>query len=622
MSGIVGIINLDGAPVDQQLLRQMTEFMSYRGPDAQDIWIDGHVGFGHTMLRTTFESEREIQPCSLDGQVWITADARVDDRAGLIQKLGAKGRGDLNTATDVELILHAYHVWGEDCVKYLLGDFAFSIWDGRQQRLFCARDHLGVKMFYYAHVGSCLVFSNTLNCIRRHPAVSDELNDLAIGDFLLFGFNQEMNTTTFADIQRMPPAHYLTWSEGALRLNRYWSLSIERHIRYKRGSDYVDHFKELLRTAVDDRLRTNRVGVFMSGGLDSTALAATAHELLSKRSVPFDLRAFTIVYDRLISDEERYYSGLVAEAAGIPIHYLVADDYTLYERANQPELRWPEPLDEPVLALSVDLFKQVAAHSRVALTGLDGDAVLSESPKSYFGALLKGRRFGRLVSDMGRYVLSQGQLPPIGVRTRLKRLLGMRPRQEPVYPTWLNRAFTTRLDLRARWEQMNEQPLSGHPIRPHAYRILTSPSWPSRFEGYDPGGTLFPVEARHPLVDLRLVNYLLSVPPVPWCVNKELLRVAMHGVLPASVRLRPKASVAGYPYLELLRQPDAQWVDNFDATPELTKYVDRDAVPQVAGEEDPNETWMNLHPLSLNFWLRNLTPANCTSEQEEYHETT
>jgi asparagine synthase (glutamine-hydrolysing) len=90
MSGIVGIVNLDGTPNDRELLRRMTDFMAYRGADAQEIWIEGHVGFGHTMLRTTFESEREQQPCSLDGQVWITADVRVDGRAELIGKLEAK----------------------------------------------------------------------------------------------------------------------------------------------------------------------------------------------------------------------------------------------------------------------------------------------------------------------------------------------------------------------------------------------------------------------------------------------------------------------------------------------------------------------------------------------------
>ena len=139
MSGIVGIVNLDGTPVDRPLLEKMTDFMALRGPDARGIWLDGHIGFGHTMLRTTWESANEQQPCSLDGQVWITADARVDGRADHVQMLAAKGCDDLKNATDPELILHAYQAWGESCVEHMLGDFAFAIWDGHRRRLFCAQ---------------------------------------------------------------------------------------------------------------------------------------------------------------------------------------------------------------------------------------------------------------------------------------------------------------------------------------------------------------------------------------------------------------------------------------------------------------------------------------------------
>ncbi|HET8564164.1 MAG TPA: asparagine synthase-related protein, partial [Candidatus Binatia bacterium] len=349
VSGIAGIINLDSKPVDQQLLRRMTGFMAYRGPDAQEVWVDGNVGFGHTMLRTTQESHDEKQPCSLDGKVWITADARIDDRPGLIQKLEAGQPGDLRSATDVELILHAYHEWGEDCIKHLLGDFAFAIWDGRTQRLFCARDHFGVKLFYYTYSGSCFVFSNTLNCLRLHPAVSDELNEQTIADFLLFYYNPNLATTAFTNIERLPPGHHLTCSQEALRIERYWSLPTDGHIiRYKRAGDYIDHFRELLSKAVGDRLRTDRVAVWMSGGLDSTTLAATACEPRDKRSV--DIRAYCMVYDRLVPDGERYYSGLVAKSLGIPIQYLVADNYTLFDRWDDPELHRPEPVEEPLLA--------------------------------------------------------------------------------------------------------------------------------------------------------------------------------------------------------------------------------------------------------------------------------
>src|SRR5450755_4471772 len=166
MSGIVGIVHFDGAPVDRLLLGQMTGFMAFRGSDAQEIWSEGKVGFGHSLLKTTDESEHERQPFTLDGQVWIVADARVDARRELIPQLQAHGHENLSPdATDVELILRAYQTWGENCVERLLGDFAFAVWDGKQQRLFCARDQMGVKPFFYAQIGQKLIFSSSLDCI-------------------------------------------------------------------------------------------------------------------------------------------------------------------------------------------------------------------------------------------------------------------------------------------------------------------------------------------------------------------------------------------------------------------------------------------------------------------------
>src|SRR5262245_1759028 len=171
MSGIAGIFNVDGAPVDRRLIDRMTAFLRFRGPAASRVWTDGPLALGHTLLPTTDEAEREQQPCSIDGRTWIVADARVGARTALRAGLSGRGRRGLDGATDPELILHAYGEWGEACVEHLLGDFAFAIWDGARRRLFCARDHLGVRPFFYAHIGRTFVFSNTLDCVRLHSSV-------------------------------------------------------------------------------------------------------------------------------------------------------------------------------------------------------------------------------------------------------------------------------------------------------------------------------------------------------------------------------------------------------------------------------------------------------------------
>lgn len=610
MSGICGIVNLDCEPVDRQLLDDLTSLMVFRGPDAQDTWLEGPVGFGHTMLRTTFESDQERQPLSLDGRVWITADARVDGQAELVKKLGAQGRTGLGTANDVELILHAYHVWGEACVAHLIGDFAFAIWDGHRQHLFCARDHFGVKPFFFARVGHCLVFSNTLNCLRAHPAVSASLDESWIADFLLFEMSQDPGATAFTDIRRLPPGHCIVCSRDGLRVDRYWSLPTDLGVRYRQAGDYVEHFAHLLETAVVDRLRTDRVGIEMSGGLDSSALAATAKKALSRTGGPYQLCAYTVVYDRLIPDQERHFAGLVAQKLRIPIRYLAADEYPIFAHADQPAMQFPEPRHDPSATMTADSFAEVAEHCRVALAGWDGDALLTESPKPYLRHLFHERRFSRMLLALLGYAASERRLLPRGLWNRLLRRDAKDQSSLP-YPDWLAPEFQHRLDLRDRWHQYNASLNARHPLHPYAYRSYSFLSACSNFfEYYDAGLTGLALEYRHPLMDLRLLDFCLSLPPWPWCVKKSILRSAMRGVLPEAVRTRPKTPLAGSPWIERLREGDASSLDGFVAGASLKRYVDARKIPRFRGASDLNDAWMNMRPRSLDIWLRGLDSAD------------
>lgn len=226
--GIVGIYNIDGKPVEPKSLQHMVDRLAYRGPDRQSILIKDYVGFGHTLFRTTYESVNEQQPYTLDDKVLITADARIDSRNTLISLLKSKGCNVSHDLPDVNLILHAYQVWNEDCVKYLLGDFVFAIWDKKEEKLFCARDHFGVRVLYYTYSVNSLVFSNTLNCLRSYPGTTNKLNEQSIGDFLLFGTHTwiDKSSTIFADIHKLPPAHTLTWNHSGLKVKRYWDIPL------------------------------------------------------------------------------------------------------------------------------------------------------------------------------------------------------------------------------------------------------------------------------------------------------------------------------------------------------------------------------------------------------------
>ena len=243
MSGIVGMFERGGARIDRALLQALTDSLSYCGPDARDTWTSTSAGFGHTLLRTTLESRNERQPASFAGQYWITADARIDCRDELIGEMTQAEEFDpalaRRSASDSDLILRAYSIWGEDCVQRLRGDFSFAIWDARQRKLFCARDHFGIKPFYYAELGELFLFSNVLDCLRQHPDISTDLNEAAVGDFLLFGLNCDEATTTFRDIRRLPAAHSMTVSADGTRTKRYWTAPTEGRIRYEIGRAHV-----------------------------------------------------------------------------------------------------------------------------------------------------------------------------------------------------------------------------------------------------------------------------------------------------------------------------------------------------------------------------------------------
>jgi asparagine synthase (glutamine-hydrolysing) len=602
MSGIVGILKREGAPVDRDLLRRMTGFLAFRGPDAQEIWIDGEVGFGHTLLRTTGESANERQPCTLEGQVWITADARIDAREDLIRQLRAAGRQPSNSATDPELILHAYHAWNEQCLERLLGDFSFAIWDKRTRRLVCARDHFGIKLFYYSQAGGDFLFSNTLKCVRLSPAVSGKLNDVAIADFLVFGNNQNPASTAFSDIQRLPAGHYLVWSEEQVHIYQYWSLPVEGPILYNRADDYVEHFRELLRSAVRDRLRTDHVGVYMSGGLDSPSLAATAREILSAGSSSYDLRAYTLVYDRLIPDEERHYAGLVADALRIPIQFLVGDGYGLYERCAQPELHTPEPFHNPIgLTLGFDQLSRISAHCRVALYGEGPDNAMYYEWQAYFLHLLRSLRWGRLLMDACWHARYHRRLPLVGgLHRRLKRWRS-RGVVEPSHPSWIRPEI---LNLAGSEAPGGGQPQIVHPFHPIAHGWLTGPLWDPLFEGSDAGSTSLPVEIRHPYMDVRMIRFLLATPPIPWCRDKYLIRRTFQGVLPDAVLQRRKTPLRADPVLEHAKADGLpQWVPE----PSLFQYVDPDLVNKVLVlsvlKTDGAALWETLRPISLNLFL-------------------
>ena len=605
MSGIVGIYERSGAPVDRGLLQALAHFLSYRGPDWRDTWSSGPIGFGHTLLSTTRKPQLERQLTSLDSRLFITADARIDCREELEKKLTQQGhRAVGRTATDSDLILQSYAAWGADCVQHLRGDFAFAIWDARKKLLFCARDHFGVKPFYYADLEELFLFSNTLDCLRQHPSVSEELNDAAIGDFLLFGLNCDVASTTFRDIRRLPAAHTMTISSEGVRIQRYWSAPTDGRIRYRRAEDYIEHFQILMQAAVADRTRVDRAGILLSGGLDSGTVAATARELsLSARGVQ-DLRAYTVVYEWLFRDEEGAYAKETAKFLDIPIQIIPMDHVQPFERWDDPEFSMPEPVDDPCFAGLFDQFRAISTGCRVVLTGEGNDSLMHFQMWPYVKDMVRNREWRRLLAETLCYAwIRPSPLPGIWRRTRN---LFVKDPTTPQYPRWLAPDFARRLNLPERAKHWSRLPpvSSPHPVLTEGHGSLSAPHWSQMFELENAGVTHCPVEVRHPFFDLRIVNYLLALPPFPLFLEKKLLREVVAGRLSESIRTRRKSPLAGDPLIAHFRRLPTDFMDKQTWSEDIRPYIDSSVLAAFSSETLLTNVEANIRLLCLNFWLQ------------------
>ncbi len=601
MSGIAGVVALDGGPVDAVQVRRMTDALVFRGPDGAGTRVDGAAGLGHALLAPVAAPGTGTGPLVMDG-VWIAADARLDARGDLLRELRGAGRRPEAGESDAALILHAYHAWGPECVHRLLGDFAFALWDAPRRRLLCARDHFGIRPFFYAVAGARVVFGNTLQALLLHPGVGYAPADQSVGDFLVFGWNRDPAATFFEGIRTLPPAHTLVAEDGRVRAARYWTLPVDDELRYRRAGEYLEHFEEVMGAALTDRVPTGSASLFMSGGRDSTALAATLRRV---HGDAVHLRAHTAVYDRLMPDEERHYSAIAAQALGIPIEHHAVDDIRLLEGWERPELRRPQPVEMYLGLIDARILRAMLPHGRTVLTGFAADAAFY-GPRSRLVKLALGLHPLQALREAVQYAYWHRRIPRPGVRTWL-RDRGGRPAWTPPFPAWLNPALEERFGFRAALEADLRPPPSPHPRRPGAYDRVTSPYWARLFEGFDPGASGLPIQVAHPYLDVRLVRFLLALPPTQWLNDKGLLRATLARQLPAGFLRRQKTPLAGDPIAVRLREwgPDA--LARRTLAPGIGRYVDAARLPAYAGGTGPDapleDAWLHLRPLALSVWL-------------------
>ena len=287
MSTVYGIFNRKKKVIEGIHIQLMDDALAYWKTDDKGNWNESSVFLGHRMLWNTPESKLEHLPrvISSENQTFvITIDVRLDNRETLAEQLKMTAL-PLGKITDSELVLAAYQKWGEECPKYLLGDFVFVIWDEHKEQLFCARDHIGVKPFYYYLSDDLFVFSNDIRGVIAHPDIEKKYNDKSIAMFLSVGsgFYDEKDTF-FEVIQKLPAATSMTISKEQVSKSVYWDIEDISEIHYATYEEYVEKLRELLFDAVKVRLRTvYPVASHLSGGLDSSSIAVLAARELKKR---------------------------------------------------------------------------------------------------------------------------------------------------------------------------------------------------------------------------------------------------------------------------------------------------------------------------------------------------
>jgi asparagine synthase (glutamine-hydrolysing) len=605
VSGFAGFVSIDGCPPDRGLLEQMAAGLEFRGPDGTHIWAGRGAGFCFTFLRTGPAPPCPTQPCSLDGRVWLLGDVRLDGREDLRRELEGAGESLPRDLTDEGLVLRAWRQRGEDCLAGLMGDFSFALWDAEARRLVCVRDLMGARPFFYARAGAWLYFSNTLNVLRLAPDILSALDEVFIGDFLLQDSCSDAARTVFRDISRLPQGHMLDYSGEGLDVRRYTSLPIEEPLWLKRPGEYIERFQGLLENAVRDRLPHGPTAVLMSGGLDSTSVAAVANKIAKERGRLGSIRAYTVDYRPLFDDEEGHYARLAAKHVGIPIEIFSGAAYLPYQGWDELGPLMPEPCNEPFLLMNPQQYGRVEVHASVALCGYGGDDLLTGQAWPYLVYLVRQLRAGRIASSFGGYFVRRRRIPPLlgGFRTRVRRLVR---REDPMaeYPTWLQPDFESRLGLRKKWLELQQPRKSAHPLYPIGYVGLTSHYWSSVFEAEDAASTGTTVELRAPLLDQRVLRYLLRVPPIPWCADKYLLRQSMRGLLPEKVRLRRKTPLLRSP-LEI-HMGRGNWRPALSQVPpaEAREFVNWEKLRTTLKGAAGSTIWNHLRGVSLAYWFQ------------------
>ncbi|HTY85555.1 MAG TPA: asparagine synthase (glutamine-hydrolyzing) [Silvibacterium sp.] len=560
MCGIAGIVESHGRRADRETLADMTAALLHRGPDAQEMVVADEMGLAHARL-SIIDLEGGHQPMALaNGRLRVTFNGEIFNYIELREELISKGH-TFTTRSDTEVILHLYQEEGEDCVHRLNGQWAFAIWDGDRHKLFVSRDRLGVRPLFYTRTANRFLFASEIKALLRCPDVSLGLDLQALEQVFTFWFVLPPRTA-FRNIWQLPPGHSLTLENGDLRIWQYWDL------RYAPSSDADDKEKQLadellalLQDATRIRLRSDvPVGAYLSGGLDSTLIAA-----LAKAVIGDNLYTYSVGFEDPEFDESIFQRDASAFLHTHHSETRCADDdiADVFPRvvwhSEQPILR---TAPAPLFLLSRLVHER---GFKVVLTGEGADEILGGY--DIFKEAKIRRFWGRQPSSRLRPLLLKRLYPYMDTMQRqspsyLKNFFHVSPEElaSPWFshlPRWeLTRKLGCFLSHAARAEMKFADPFEEIAQQlPPAYGSWDSFNQAEYLEakyllpGYilssqgDRMAMAHSVESRYPFLDHRVVDFAARLSPrlkMKVLDQKHLLKRVAHGLIPASIEKRYK----------------------------------------------------------------------------------
>jgi len=543
---VTGIAGSVGGPPNTE---QLVEGIRKRGPDGLTEWQGGATFLVHAHLACVPEPTHTFK--NHPTRFICTGDIRLDNRDEIAALCGQP-----STASDADLVVAAYEALGPPCCAHFIGDFAFAIWDNKRSELFCARDPFGIRPFYYRSDATNFVFASDEAALGA--CSSDLGNETFIADFLA-GFVEYGAETRHLGIHRLLGGHWLLWSPKGLQIKRYWELIPKAYT----SDDPAGTFRTLFEKAVSDRLYgTSATAAFLSGGLDSSSIAAVATQLRQKADLPA-LKTFSFVYPRGSEMDESPYIDAVLEADQFAPHKEPVKDHAPLGGIEDMIHDQHGPIIAAGMAKSRRLYHVAAnAGAKVILDGHGGDEVVGYGSYRLIELAKSGRWLrllpvlhthcnligdSRLLTALELFKTYGPKHKPARILRKLGNSLAKRRRTQDTMknPAWqrvLSEEFRTRVDLVQRHNRLAILPPDAR-MNETNFNIwpILSPMMQSSFEVLDKASAVAGVEARYPFFDVRLVAYCVGLPSsekLRFGQTRSILRRALKGVLPDKVRLR------------------------------------------------------------------------------------